>query len=172
MTGDIAAEIMDIAIPYTEMRYSTRMDLKAVPELAAGFMYGMIGDSDLKEFKMCYKSTEPLFHYVQDAVEDIKEKKWLQVVEQVKLFMTNFKKDLEPCKNMSDDVQAIEHFFEKFEDPLALAKEVLVNFEQHKDDITKDMELIKSDWGAEKYFETGRATADLVVAVIGPFEED
>lgn len=55
------------------MRYSRKIDLGAVPEFAAGFMYNLIGGNNLPEFKACYTSTQPLFGYVKDAMNNLEE---------------------------------------------------------------------------------------------------
>jgi len=73
--GKAAADLITVAIgPIvvpSETEDNLTMDLDALPELAAGFMYGMVGENHLTEFQTCYASATPLWGYLDAALNDL-----------------------------------------------------------------------------------------------------
>ena len=42
-----------------------------LPELAAGFVYGMVGDNHLAEMESCYAGVTPLYEYLDAALVNL-----------------------------------------------------------------------------------------------------
>lgn len=67
-SGKAAADILYVAVgPVTVPTYTYKKDLLAIPEVAAGFLYGMVGDNHLSEIESCYAGVTPLYGYLHAA---------------------------------------------------------------------------------------------------------
>ena len=79
---------------------------------------------------------------------------------------------LKTCKNMGDDITAIEQWAMIFRDPKTLAKHLATHYALHKKAITTDIQSLESDWEAQLYFKAGQDLADLATLAIGPIETE
>lgn len=146
------------------------MDLLAAPELAAGFVYGMVGDNHLTEMESCYAGTQPLFTYLETALKDIEGFHIFSALKQLEEFVYHFQMDIAPCTAMGDDVTAIEQWAQVFKSPKTLVTNATKHYLLHKKMITADIATIKSDWSTGKYFDTGKVAAEVLTTLVGKIE--
>ena len=145
-------------------------DLLMLPELMAGFMYGMVGDNHLEEMKTCYASTHPLYDMLDAAFMSIEAWHFLTAIKELENFVYHFQEDVAPCKSMSEDIAAIELWAQAFKSPKTLAASVAKHYVLHKRAVTKDIAAVRTDWAAKSYFSTGKDAADLVTVLVGSIE--
>lgn len=73
-SGKSAADLLTVAIGPITPTYPTEglgFDLMMLPDLAAGFVYGMVGDNHLTEMEACYQGVHPLEQYLMAALGDL-----------------------------------------------------------------------------------------------------
>ena len=107
-------------------------DLMAVPDFIAGFMYGMTGFNHLEEIEGCYNGTIDLASDAQSAVSDILSGSYIRGFAEVGQVINEFPKDLETCKNMGDDIAAIEAWAQIFTQPKELTETLGKNWLLHR----------------------------------------
>ena len=61
-----------------------------LPEIAAGFVYGMVGDNHLQEMETCYAGVTPLYGFLEAAITDIESFKIFKAIEQFEAFVFHF----------------------------------------------------------------------------------
>lgn len=147
------------------------LDLLMLPELAAGFVYGMVGDNNLTEMESCYAGVTPLYGFLEHALADLENFHIFAAIKQLEAFVFHFQQDVAPCEHMSDDVAAIEAWAQVFKQPKSLAVNVSKHYMFHKKAVKADIAAVRSDWSAKSYFSVGKDAADLVTVLIGPIEE-
>ncbi len=172
-SGKAAGDLLVTAIGPVEVQPAEQvvgMDLLALPDFAAGFVYGMVGDNNLTEMEACYAGVSPLFTYLEAALADIEGFHIIKAMEQLEQFVYHFQLDVAPCTAMGDDIQAIEQWAAIFKQPKALISSATKHYLLHKKAITTDIATIKADWGAKSFFASGVAAADLVTVLVGHIE--
>lgn len=172
--GKATADLLTVAIGPVEVPETNELglDLMMLPDLAAGFVYGMVGDNHLTEIEACYAGVSPLWTFLDAALKDLEAFHIFAAIKQMELFVFHFQEDMAPCMHgaMSDDLQAIEQWATIFTHPETLVAQATKHFLIHKKRITGDIATIKSDWSADKYFATGVEAADLITTLVGPIE--
>lgn len=172
-SGVAAGDLLVTAIGPVEVQPAEQvvgMDLLALPDFAAGFVYGMVGDNNLTEMEACYAGVSPLFTYLDAALVDIEGFHIIKAMEQLEQFVYHFQLDVAPCTAMGDDIQAIEQWAAIFKQPKALISSATKHYLLHKKAITTDIATIKADWDAKSFFASGVAAADLVTVLVGHIE--
>jgi len=174
-SGKAAADILYIALgpvptPTPTIENNLGMDLLAMPELAAGFLYGMVGDNHLSEMEACYAGSDSLFKYLETALKDIEGFHIFAALKELELFVYHFQLDVAPCTQMGDDLTAIEQWATIFKSPKTLVSTATKHYLLHKKAVTADITAIKTDWAAGSFFATGHAAADLLTVLVGPIE--
>jgi len=172
--GKATADLLTVAVgpievPSTETN-ELGFDLMALPDLAAGFVYGMVGDNHLDEIESCYAGVKPLWTYLDASLKALEAFHIFSAIKQFELFLFNFQEDMAPCMHgaMGDDLQHIEQWATIFTHPEELVAQATKHFLIHKKAITGDIGSIKTDWSAHKYFATGHDAADLITTLVGP----
>lgn len=150
---------------------AVEFDIKAVPEFAAGFLFGMVGDNHLTEFQTCMKSSDQLVPYIDAFITDLESFKIIAAFENFEKFLFHFQEDVAPCKNVSDDVAAIEAWAAIFKEPTTLVETLGKHWLIHQKAIKKDIASEKADWSAGSYFKAGADIADAVTLAVGPVEK-
>ena len=171
-SGKSAADLLTVAIgpiKQTETE-DLGLDLMMLPDMAAGFVYGMVGDNKLSEFEACYSGVAPLEQYLMAALQDVEQFHIIKALKQFELFVYNLQTDVAPCTNMGDDMQKIEQWAAIFKTPKDLITTATKHYLFHKGDVTTDIASIKSDFGAKSYFKTGKDAADLLTVLVGPIQ--
>ena len=74
------------------------LDLLMLPEIAAGFVYGMVGDNHLEEMETCYSGVTPLYGFLETALTDIESFHIFGAIKQLEAFVFHFQEDVAPCK--------------------------------------------------------------------------
>jgi len=146
-------------------------DIAAVPEFAAGFLYGMVGDNHLSEFQTCMNSSEELVQYANQFLTNLEHLKIIAAFEDFEKFLFHFQMDVAPCKNVGDDVKAIEEWAEIFKEPTTLVETLGKHWLIHQKAIKKDIAAEKADWASQNYFKAGSDIADAVTLAVGPVEK-
>ena len=146
------------------------LDLLMLPELAAGFVYGMVGDNHLQEMETCYAGVTPLYGFLEQALTDIEAFHIFAAIKQLEAFVFHFQEDVAPCKQMGDDVAAIEAWAQIFKSPKTLATKVTKHYLLHKRAVKADISAVRADWDNKSYFSVGKDAADLVTVLIGSIE--
>jgi len=108
-SGKAAADLLTVAVgPIEAPANNLDMPLQAMPELAAGFLYGMVGDNHLTEMEACYSGVSPLWSYLEAALKDLEAFHIFSALKDFEGFVYHFKADAASCHEMSDDIAAIE----------------------------------------------------------------
>ena len=173
-SGKAAADLLTVALgPIKSDALETEdlgLDLMMLPDLAAGFVYGMTGDNNLTEFEACYSGVAPLEQYLMAAIKDVEAFHLIKAMKQFELFVYNLQTDVAPCENMSGDIQKIEQWAQIFKSPKDLLTNATKHYLLHKGTITTDITNTKSDFEAKSYFKTGKDAADLLTVLVGPIQ--
>ena len=152
--GKATADLLTVAIgpivvpAPTETEDNLGMDLKALPELAAGFVYGMVGDNHLTELETCYSSATPLWGFLDAALNDLEAFHIFGAIKQFESFVFHFQEDVAPCRHgeMSEDLAALSSWASIFTTPEKLVKTVTKNYLFHKKAITNKMHSTKANY--------------------------
>lgn len=122
--GKATADLLTVAIGPIEVPSAAEsnvlgMDLDALPDLAAGFVYGMVGENHLTEMQTCYKSSKPLLDYLDAALNDLEAFHIFATIKQFELFLFHFQEDVAPCTHgsMGDDLSEIAQWASIFTEP-------------------------------------------------------
>jgi hypothetical protein len=170
-SGVAAADILYTVVgPVPKPTYSYTVDLMAAPELAAGFVYGMVEDNHLSEMESCYAGVQPLWQYVDAALKDIEAFHIVKALESLEKFVYHFQLDVAPCTNMGEDVAAIEQWAAAFKQPKSLVSKATKHYLLHRKAVSADIASIKNDWAGKQFFATGKVVADLLTTLVGPIE--
>merc|ERR1712151_821613 len=71
-SGEALADLVVAAIgPVETEELELDLNILAIPDFAAGFLYGMIGDNHLTEFQTCMQSSGDLVHYAKNFLSDL-----------------------------------------------------------------------------------------------------
>jgi hypothetical protein len=167
--ADTAAAI-ELLVPFKPSD-EVSMPIKAIPDFAAGFLYGMVGDNHLTEFETCFQSSEELITYADAFITDLEDFKIIAAFESFEKFLFHFQLDVQPCKNVSDDVAAIEQWAAIFKEPATLVETLGKHWLLHQKGIKQDIASEKADWSAGNYFKAGADIADAVTLAVGPVEQ-
>ena len=171
--GKETAAALELLVPFTSAEEDNlQLDILGVPEFAAGFLYGMVGDNHLEEFQTCMTSSDQLVPYVEAFLSDLESFKIISAFENFEKFLFHFQADVAPCKNVSDDVAAIEQWAQIFKEPTNLVETLGKHWLLHQRQIKKDIAAEKADWSAKNYFKAGADIADAVTLAVGPVEKD
>lgn len=170
-SGKAAADLLTVAVgPIEAPANNLELDLLMLPELAAGFVYGMVGDNHLQEMESCYAGVTPLYDFLEQALKDLEAFHIFAAIKQLESFVYHFQLDVAPCENMSDDVAAIEAWAQIFKEPKTLASTVAKHYLLHKRAVKADETAITTDWANKSYFSVGKDAADLVTVLVGSIE--
>lgn len=164
--GKATADLLTVAVGPVQTPDNLDFSLLALPELAAGFVYGMVGDNHLTEMEACYQGTSPLFTYLETALTDLEHFQIFKAMSQFELFVYHFQMDVAPCTQMTDDIAEIESWAAAFKNPTSLISEVTKHYLLHKKAVSADIAAIKADWATGAYFATGKDAADLLTVLI------
>ncbi len=169
-SGKATADLLYYAVgPVEAPAGEENFGIMTIPDLAAGFIYGMVGDNNLAEMEACYQGSADLWQYLSAALTDLEGFHIIKAMEQLELFVYHFQLDAKPCTAMSDDLAEIAAWAQIFTNPSELISTATKHYLLHRRSVKTDIAAIKADWAAESYFATGRATADLV-SVLLPIE--
>ena len=150
--GKATADLLTVAIgPIETPTEESNGLIVGIPELAAGFVYGMVGENHLTEMEACYAGVSPLWTYLDNSLKDLEAFHIFAAIKQFEAFVYHFQMDVAPCTHgaMSDDFQAIEQWATIFKSPESLVATATKHYLLHKKKITGDISSIKADWAAD-----------------------
>ena len=151
------------------------MPVMAIPDFIGGFVYGLTGDNNLSEIEDCYQGGAVMEQEIVTGINDIKHGGTdydIQAGLEFALAATQIPVALNTCKNMGDDLQAIEQWASIFKDPAKLARKLATHYALHKAEITTDIGTLENDWDAGNYFNAGKDLADIATLAIGPIQSE
>ena len=148
------------------------LDLMAVPDFVAGFMYGMTGNNHLTEIESCFKGGQTLAGDAQAALNDIKHGNFIQGLKDFGTIIWDLPDGFSACTGMDDDIAAIEQWAEIFKQPVKLINTVTSHMLASGDEIKADIAEEQADWGSKKYFDAGNDTAAAFTVLIGPISKE
>ena len=172
-SGKSAADLITVAVGPIQKETAVELpnfDILELPEIAAGFVYGMVGDNHLSEMESCYAGVTPLFDDLEMALKDIEAFHIFAALKQFEKFVYSFQTDVAPCEAMQDDIAAIEAWAQIFKNPTELVSTATKHYLLHKKAITADIDAVKADYAAKSYFSVGKDAADLLTVLVGPIE--
>jgi len=149
------------------------MPIKAIPQFAAGLVYGLVEDNKLTEIEGCYSESLNFESRVKQAITDFKHGGTdyeIQGALEIALAALEIPIALNACESMSDDLHAIGSWATAFEDVTTLAATVTKHFLLHKKLILADIQTLKTDWADADYFTAGVDAANLLTIAVGPIE--
>ena len=145
------------------------LDAMAIPDFVAGFIFGLTGDNQLTEIEQCYSGGQGIVDDAQAALSDIKAGEFIKGAEAIGKVVGEFPDALANCKNMDDDLNAIEDWAKVFLEPATLAKKVSKNWLLHGRKVKKDIAQEEADWSSSDYFDAGKDTAAAIELLV-PFD--
>jgi len=104
---------------------------------------------------------------IVDAVKDLIKGDTADAILKLKDFVSKLPTQLKGCESAEPELEAIVQWGKIFTDKKKLEETVAKNLALHHKKITEDVEEVKADWTAAKYFEAGQAAGDLIVTGIG-----
>ena len=145
--------------------------LDAIPEFTAGLIYGLTGDNNLDEIKMCMDVSQPIIDQAVSALDDFKHLHPIAGLKHVGAIFWDLPDAFSSCTGMDDDIHAIEAWADIFHHPVRLAEEVSKNWLVHGTQIKQDIAENRSDWADHKWFDAGDKAADALVLLLGPIKQ-
>ena len=149
---------------------ASAVEVVPVVDFVAGFIYGVTGENHLTEIQTCYQGGNEILIDTQAAIKDAKDGDYFKAIKEAGEIWTEFGTTLTACKNMGDDVDAIESWAKIFIEPVRLAKTVGKHWLFHGTQIKTDIAREQADWDAEAYFDAGMDVADALVLAVGPIQ--
>jgi hypothetical protein len=147
------------------------LDGTAIPDYVAGFIYGMTGDNHLEEIETCYHGSTDVVSDAQKAIKLVQDGSYIKGFGEVGLIIREFPGALQNCKNMDDDIAAIESWATIFTKPEELAKTLSKNWLLHRRTIKEDLTKEQKDWADAAYFQAGIDTAMALTEAVGPIKK-
>jgi len=84
-----------MSVPFATQAVS--LDVMAIPDFIAGFMFGFTGENHLAEIEQCYSGGEGLLNDVQSALSDIKAGSFVKGIEDIGMVINDFPDALANC---------------------------------------------------------------------------
>lgn len=166
--SDIVLQLLGPVVPITTEVADLELPIKAVPEFAAGLVYGFVDENSLKEIETCFEGGETDFAFVEKAIKDLETGDMSGAVEQIKDLAAALPALLTTCKTMKPELQAIAAWATIFKSKSELVSKVTKAFLLHHKKMEADISEIKSDFSAGQYFNSGKVAADLAITALGP----
>jgi len=109
------AKVLELALgPVPQMLSflaNYQFEIKSIPQFIEGFMYALLGESDLPEIDACYNGVTPLVSIMEDFITNLLDFNILAAIEALESFIFHFQLDFQPCTMMSDDFAAVSAYF-------------------------------------------------------------
>jgi len=169
------AKVLELALgPVPQMLSflaNYQFEIKSIPDFAGGFMFALLGESDLPEIDACYNGVTPLVSIMEDFITNLLDFNILAAIEALESFIFHFQLDFQPCTMMSDDMAAVSAYFAQLKDPLSLIPIITKNYLLHQRKISADWADEQLSWSTGDYFQAGEDVGDILVLALGKIEE-
>ena len=139
-------------------------DTKAAAHFLAGWMYGMTGENNLDEIAGCYEHSADIAESLQIVIRGFKKGGpiWITQasLELIQLALV-IPQTVQHCKNIGEDIQAIESWAMQFTEPVKLSTKVSKHMAFNALAIRKEMKSLESNIENGAHFEAGRDLASV-----------
>ena len=175
--GKEACTAIEILVPYKPSLdqvdclgcYKDKLDVMAVPDWVAGFMFGFTGNNNLAEIEKCYKGGDDITNDITTAFNDIKSGEFLDGVKAIGDIILKLPDDLANCENMNDDIKSIEAWAEIFKHPVDLVHTLFYNLWNYGISTKANIVAEEHDWAAGNYFDAGKDASN-AFGILLPFK--
>lgn len=137
-------------------------------KVVEGLLYGLVKDENLKNIDNCITDAANLEAMVKTAIGDFQQgglTNYIQAIKEVGLILQAVPSDISDCKNVSQDITAIEAFAKALT-PMTILDNAVSNFQG----IVSDVSKIESDINSGNMMQAGEDIADIISLVAGPVE--
>lgn len=93
---------------------AANLDLLAVPDFAAGMLYGFTGDNQLPEVEACFAGGQTIEAEAAALLRDLEAHSFVHAMKDGRKLMADFHSALASCEGMDDDLQRIAAWAEIF----------------------------------------------------------
>ena len=83
---------------------SIELNVMAIPDFIAGFVYGFTGANHLVQLEQCYQGSDNVLEAVEEAFDDIRGGSYLKGLEAIGNVVNEFPVALKNCESMSGDL--------------------------------------------------------------------
>ena len=83
---------------------SIELNVMAIPDFIAGFVYGFTGVNHLVQLEQCYQGSDNVLEAVEEAFDDIRSGSYLKGLEAIGNVVNEFPVALKNCESMSGDL--------------------------------------------------------------------
>ena len=142
-------------------------ELLKIPEIAAGFLYGLTDDLQLEYLQTCMLSSSELLQYMSEFFKDLEQMHLIQAFMDLQKFIFHLQEDVQPCTDMHGDLKKLESWAEIFAYPEVLGETVTVSTFLNRAEIKTQIGTYKTDVAAEEYFQAGWDLANTAVFILG-----
>lgn len=112
-----------------------------------------------------------MYNEIEFALSELKGNGWdptVQAILEFGIVALQIPQALHNCRNMGDDLLAIEEWASIFTHPEELSATIAKHMALHHKHITDDIAADKAHWKNEEFWTAGVTTADLATVAIGP----
>ena len=157
------------------MSMTLALPLISVPEILAGFIYGMTTVNHLEEIEHCYQTGGMIEQEVEAAISSFEKGGWnadVQGALYIALAILQIPEVLGTCEGMDEDIAAIEEWASVFSDPSSIAATAAKHIALHRKQFKADLAQTKEDIASGFWFHTGEDVADVAMDAFGPIKPD
>jgi hypothetical protein len=128
----------------------------------------LVVDNNLSEIQKCYDGGHALEQDLAKALKAAEGHHWSDAITALEEFAAALPAEFTTCENLLADVTAIKSWAKIFSSKIKLAETIAKNMIMHRKKIEADVTLVKNDWNAQKYFDSGKAAGDALIVALGP----
>lgn len=166
-SGEAMADLIVSAIgPVEATDDDYELDLKAVPDFLAGFMFQVTGDNKMTEIEQCYQNGDKLVVDAQSVLSDIAHGHFISGIQDIGQIVWDMPDAFSKCTGMDDDVAELKAWGAEFTDVAHLTKSVAKNWLLHGTKVKEDIAQEQADWSDSKYFDAGKDTAAAIEILV------
>jgi hypothetical protein len=152
----------------TAIAHPLGMPVEAPYKFGLGFAKGFVEDNNLTAIELCYQQDSSSFKYVEKAFANFVAGYDELAIEDLAMFAASLPTDLADCEAAKIDVVAIEDWATIFQNKAILMATITKNYALKRRKINDDRDLMKADWNAGEFYQSGFVAADLVKLAVGP----
>lgn len=137
-------------------------------QVVEGLLYGLVQDENLKNIENCITDAANLEAMVKLAIGDFEAgglSNYVNAIKEIGLILQAVPSDISDCKNVTQDITAIEAFAKALT-PMTILDNAVANFQG----IITDVSKIENDINSGNMMQAGEDIADIISLVVGPVE--
>lgn len=139
-----------------------------VVNFAVGLAYGFVKENNLPEIKTCFKTCEPEYKHITNAIGFLQSGSTKQAIAEIKTLAADMPGVISVCKGITDDEAALKKWALQFSDKASALKIIEKNALMHMKDLKQDLADAKTAWDADLFFKAGTIASDAVLKLMGP----